>query len=316
MQAAATPASVPPFERRTGAHPPSMRRHRTTAILTLLLAALAAVSVSPRPAAGEGTESTAVPQLVFPLVAKTLWWDNYGDPRPNGRHAGIDIMAPHRSPVVAVEAGRVKYWESGLGGCMLYLYGRSGTMYMYIHLNNDVTPKNDNRGRCHEVAYSVKDGAKVAAGEQIAWNGDSGDANGNPHLHFEVHPGGGADASPYPHLKKALLPLFAAKPGSQFSLGLSGSLVSAGAGILQLEVSRVRHYPGGRWLDVDPRTVDLAVPPEAVVAPSLRVFASTAKREAKAPLPVVVHTVAAKTTIDAILGTSGVLIAGRISPAR
>jgi hypothetical protein len=290
-----------------------MRRHRTTTLVLLLLAGLAAVSVAPRSASGD---TTGVPPIVFPLVAKTSWWDNYGDPRPNGRHAGVDIMAPQRSPVVAIEAGRVKYWESGLGGCMLYLYGRSGTMYMYIHLNNDVTPRNDNRGRCHEVAFSVRDGAKVAAGEQVAWSGDSGDADGNPHLHFEVHPGGGTDSNPYPHLKRASLPLFAAKPGSQFSLGLRGNLVSAGAGVVQLEVERVRHYPGGRWVDVDPRTVELSVPPEAVVAPSLRVVASTAKREPKAAVPVVAHTVTAKTTIDTILGASGALTAARVSPAR
>jgi murein DD-endopeptidase MepM/ murein hydrolase activator NlpD len=120
-----------------------MRRHRSTAvILALLLAGVAAASIGSRPASGG---STGVPPLVFPLVAKTQWWDNYGDPRPKGRHGGIDIMAPHRAPVVAVEAGSVKWWESGLGGCMLYLYGRSGTMYMYIHLNNDLGPMNDNR---------------------------------------------------------------------------------------------------------------------------------------------------------------------------
>jgi Peptidase family M23 len=293
-----------------------MRRHRTTArgiTLALLLAGLAAAFIGPRSASGG---ASGVPQLVFPLVAKTQWWDSYGDPRPNGRHAGVDIMAPHRSPVVAVEPGRVKYWESSLGGCMLYLYGRSGTMYMYIHLNDDLTPKNDNRGRCHEVAYSVRDGAKVAAGEQIAWNGDSGDANGNPHLHFEVHPGGGTDVSPYPHLKRAGLPLFAAKPGSPFSLGLRGNLVAAGAGTVQLDIERVRHYPGGRWLDVDPRTVELSVPEEALVAPSLPLVASTAVRVPKTEVPVVVHTVTAKTTLDAILGTTGALVAGRISPAR
>ena len=103
-----------------------------------------------------------MPRLVFPLVAKTVLWDNYGDPRGNGSHAGIDMENPWRAPVVAVEAGRVKYGESGLGGCMLYLYGRSGTMYMYIHLNNDLTASNDNRGRCNEVAFAVPDGAKVA----------------------------------------------------------------------------------------------------------------------------------------------------------
>jgi len=85
---------------------------------------------------------------------------------------------------------------------------------------------------------------------------------------------------------------------------------------VQLEVERVRHYPGGRWLDVDARTVELAVPPEATVAPSLRVFSSVTKREAKAAVPVVAHTVTAKTTIDAILGASGVLTASRVSPVR
>ena len=57
---------------------------------------------------------------------------------------------PWRAPVVAVEDGRVKYWESGLGGCMLYHYGASGTTYLYIHLNNDLTPRNDNKGGCVE----------------------------------------------------------------------------------------------------------------------------------------------------------------------
>jgi hypothetical protein len=289
-----------------------MRRHRTTAF-ALLLACLAAAFGLPRTAAGD---TAGVPRIVFPLVAKTTWWDNYGDPRPNGRHAGIDIMAPYRSPVVAVEPGRVKHWDSGLGGCMLYLYGVSGTMYMYIHLNNDATEKNDNRGRCHEVAFTVRDGAKVAAGEQIAWSGDSGDADGNPHLHFEVHPGGGTDTNPFQYLKHARKPLFAAKPGTDFSLGLRGNVVSVGGGTVALDVTRVRHYPGGHWLDVDARTVELGVAPEALLAPSLGLVNGIAKRVPKAPLPVVAHTVKARTTIDAILGTSGALTAGRVSAAR
>jgi hypothetical protein len=97
-----------------------MRGHRTTAALLGLVAAAFAMSAN-------GRENGTVPRLISPLVAKTVLWDNYGDPRPNGRHAGIDMENPWRAQVVAVEDGTVKYWESGLGGCMLYLYGLSGT---------------------------------------------------------------------------------------------------------------------------------------------------------------------------------------------
>ena len=292
-----------------------MRRHRTKAtVLSLVLAGLAAV-VAASPSSG-GPQ--AVPKLVFPLVAETDLWDNYGDPRGNGSHAGIDMENPWRAPVVAVEAGRVSYATSGLGGCMLYLYGRSGTMYMYIHLNNDRTARNDNRGGCvKDLTYAVPNGAKVSAGQQVAWVGDSGDANGNPHLHFEVHPGAGADTNPFPHLKRALLPLFAARPGSAFSLGLRGTLVGAGAATVALEVERVRHYPGGSWLKVPTRTVELAVPADAVIpAGLLGDVAGVTRRGFKTSVPVTAFTLKAKTTTDAIVGNPGVLRLGRLAATR
>jgi hypothetical protein len=259
-----------------------------------------------------------VPKLVFPLVAETDLWDNYGDPRGTHSHAGIDMENPWRAPVVAVEAGRVEYADSGLGGCMLYLYGRSGTMYLYIHLNNDLTAKNDNKGGCKkDVTFAVPNGARVAAGQQVAWNGDSGDANGNPHLHFEVHPGGGADTNPFPHLKRASRPLFAAKLGSPFSLGLGGKLVAAGAGRVSLEVQRVRHYPGGTWLTIPSRTVELSVPADAVLpAGLLDDVAGANGRGYKAAVPVTAFTLKAKTTADAIVGAAGALKVGRLAPSR
>ena len=83
-----------------------MRRHRTTARATLVALALAGLAAAALSAPASGNEQGAVPRLVFPLVAKTDLWDNYGDPRGNGRHAGIDMENPWRAPVVAVEDGR------------------------------------------------------------------------------------------------------------------------------------------------------------------------------------------------------------------
>jgi hypothetical protein len=279
--------------------------------VSLLLTGIAATLAT---SSASGAEE-AVPHLVFPLVARTDLWDNYGDPRGNGRHAGIDMENPWRAPVVAAEDGRVEFAQSQLGGCMLYLYGRSGTMYLYIHLNNDLTARNDDKGGCvRNVTFAVPDGARVSAGEQVAWNGDSGDASGNPHLHFEVHPNGGADVNPLRHLKRASRPLFAAKPGSEFSLGLRGQLIAAGARTLELRVERVRHYPGGRWLEIEPRTLELTVPGEAAIAPSIEQVADAQLRAFRTPVPVVAHTVKAKTTVDAIVGSAGTLQISRVAP--
>jgi murein DD-endopeptidase MepM/ murein hydrolase activator NlpD len=274
----------------------------------------AAVAV-PSVGAQRGSVAGAVPRLVFPLVAKTVLWDNYGDPRGNGRHAGIDMPNDRRSPLVAVEPGRVEYATSVLGGCMLYLYGRSGTMYLYIHLNNDLGPENDNRGRCVQgVAYSVRNGSRVLAGEQVGLVGDSGDQDGNPGLHFEVHPNGGADVSPFPHLKRATRLLFAAREGTRFSLALRGQVVAAGGGTLRLAVTAVRSYPGGQWLAIDPREVELAVGTETASAGRLAVVLGAPSAAALAKQArVAVFTQKATVTREALEGAPGALTASRIS---
>ena len=112
-----------------------------------------------------------MPQLIFPVVGKAVYFDDFGAARGQGGHQGNDLMTTWRSPAVAAEAGKVKFHTtSARAGCMLYLYGASGTTYIYIHLNNDLTAKNDNKGKCvagGSYWKGLKDGARVVAGQPI-----------------------------------------------------------------------------------------------------------------------------------------------------
>ena len=78
-----------------------------------------------------------------------------------------------------------KAGNGGLGGLSLGLRGDDGTRYYYAH--------NDRR--------TVVLGQRVTAGQVVATVGNSGNAATTPsHVHFEVHPGGGAAVNPYPWL--------------------------------------------------------------------------------------------------------------------
>ena len=135
-----------------------MRRHRTTARGVLFLAAMLGLAF-----ATVAFAANKVPDhIIFPVVGQARYIDDFGAPRPGGPHQGNDLMAAKKSPAVAAEAGKVKYWTtSRTAGCMLYLYGESGTTYYYIHLNNDLTMRNDNSGKCVKgVAYTVFQGTK------------------------------------------------------------------------------------------------------------------------------------------------------------
>jgi hypothetical protein len=297
-----------------------MTRHRTTArgVSLLLLAALIGAAVVGSPGAAPKPGLVDGKPIVFPLTGDYAYTNNYGDPRVNGSHAGIDIEnVPWRNPVVAAEAGKIRWHTtSARAGCMLYLYGKSGTTYLYIHLNNDLTEKSEDSGGCKlGVAYSVPDGAKVTAGEQIAWNGDSGDAEGNHHLHFEVHPDDGADVNPMPYLNAAERLLFPGRIGSPFSLGVRGVPVAAGGGTITLRASAVRWWPGGRWTSiVQERTVELAVAKGADVDKTLVSALESPERrtlQSRQATTFTAFTAVSKVTAASLRGES--LVAARVT---
>jgi hypothetical protein len=97
-------------------------------------------------------------------------------------HTGIDFPVSTGTDVHAVTGGTVTTKWNSYYGNMLILTAPDGTQTWYCHLS----------------AYKVRSGS-VKAGDVIAYSGDTGNSTG-PHLHFEVHPNGGAAIDPLPWL--------------------------------------------------------------------------------------------------------------------
>lgn len=290
-----------------------MDRRRTTARGVLLLLFLALAVTTGATAARE----KGVPQLIFPVVGDVQYTDDFGAPRPGGAHQGNDLLAAKKAPAVAAESGTVEFWAtSANAGCMLYLHGSSGTTYLYIHLNNDLTMKNDNRGKCGpgmSYAAGLRNGARVAAGQLIGFVGDSGDADGShAHLHFEVHPNGGKAVDPFPFLKKAQRLLFYAKPGSSFRLALTGKVVANLAGSLTLKISKLTVWPSKQTVTIT-RTLVLSMSSKAKVelAPVGPII-GTLTPEVKPGIAATVWTAPAPATLEAQRGDDDALVAARI----
>ncbi len=287
--------------------------HRPARRLIVLLCALCVT------ASASAAEQKGVPDLIFPVVGGATYTDDFGAPRAGGPHQGNDLIAERHTPVVAVEAGSVKTWTtSASAGCMLYLHGDSGTTYLYIHLNNDLTARNDNKGKCVPgTAYApgLKDGMHVDAGQLVGYVGDSGDANGiQPHLHFELHPGGGKAVDPYPYLRRARPLLFYAKPGSMFSLVLRGTIVSTLGGFLELKVSQLQVFPSRRKLMIT-RTLVLSVASDATVQLTRELPGIGVDLPLSAVKPgwsATVYTVPAPATAAALRGDDDVLTAAKV----
>ncbi len=120
--------------------------------------------------------------------------NSFGFPRMPGTpdahwHEGIDIFAPRGTPLVAAERGVIGRVGNGrLGGLKFWLRGESGADWYYAHLDG--------------FAPGLHNGQVVEAGELLGYVGNTGNAVGTPpHLHLEIHPGGGEAVNPYPLLK-------------------------------------------------------------------------------------------------------------------
>lgn len=127
-----------------------------------------------------------VDAIVCPMPG-SAYGDTWGAPRSGGRrHQGVDMLAPTGTPIFAVVSGTVRFSQNRLGGNAVSLLGDNGNRYYYAHLSR------------YEGSSR-----RVTQGELIGYNGDTGNATGVPHLHFEVRPGNGLPVNPTPSVRAA-----------------------------------------------------------------------------------------------------------------
>ena len=125
--------------------------------------------------------------IMCPVQGASAYGDTWGAPRSGGRwHQGVDMLAPTGTPLVAVVSGVVLQKRNTLGGVTISLQGDNGNRYYYAHLST----------------YEGVNGP-VTQGQVIGYVGDSGNAEGIPHLHFEIHPNGGVPVNPTASVRAA-----------------------------------------------------------------------------------------------------------------
>lgn len=136
-------------------------------------------------------ESLGLPTLqVFPMQGRCGFTDTWGQARSEGRsHEGTDVMGARGLALYATNDGVISRMSTGgrLGGNVIYVKIPNGTYFYYAHLDS--------------FASGMAAGVPVKAGQVIGYVGSTGTTT--PHLHFEVHPFGGAAVNPYLILKAA-----------------------------------------------------------------------------------------------------------------
>ena len=101
-------------------------------------------------------------------------------------HQGDDFGTPVGTPLASMSTGTVTFagWEGGYGNKIEIEYW-DGTVSVFGHLS--------------QVQVSVGD--KVVPGDIVGRSGNTGHSTG-PHLHLEIHPGGGGAIDPAPWLHR------------------------------------------------------------------------------------------------------------------
>ena len=147
--------------------------------------------------------------IVFPVLGPVSYSDGWGAPRDGGRrrHVGTDLMGVRGQPLRAPFDGvvtRRRVTAEGIAGLMVTVTRPDGIRANLIHLNDDNPGTADGSApAAWRIPDAVQVGTPVRAGQIIGFMGDTGNAVGVPHLHFEMRYPDGTPFNPYPYLVEA-----------------------------------------------------------------------------------------------------------------
>lgn len=188
------------------------------------------VSVFPGNMVMAGSENIEIRDIHFPVEGTVTYDDNYGEPRWEHAHEGIDIRGEKMQKLLAAVDGYVSYLvdPEASWGYAIVVRDAEGYTYHYLHVNNDTPGTDDGKGGFFNAyASGMYEGARVVRGQHIAWMGDSGNAEvAGAHLHFEIRKDG-TPINPYPSLVRAQSPL---ENGSQTGQAGGGGGLGSGSG--------------------------------------------------------------------------------------
>lgn len=153
-------------------------------------------------------ENGQVRAITFPVAGPITYVNDWGACRDgcNRAHKGNDLIGDRRQPILSMHDGVIDHLiDHPTAGFGVAIRDDDGWEYHVYHMNNDSPGTDDGvEDGTWRFLPGIVAGARVTAGQQIGWMGDSGNSEGSvPHAHVEIHTPQGSAINPYWSLRAA-----------------------------------------------------------------------------------------------------------------
>ncbi len=158
--------------------------------------------------AAGAVETGEVRAVAFPVAGPITYVNDWGACRDGcaRAHKGNDLIGDRLQPILAMHDGVIDHLVNHpTAGFGVAIRDDEGWQYHVYHMNNDDPGTDDGADPgTWRFLPGIVPGARVTAGQQLGWMGDSGNSEGSvPHAHVEIHRPDGTAINPYWSLRAA-----------------------------------------------------------------------------------------------------------------